>query len=458
MSKRKAQPKHADAWLKLLIRRKVKDEIKLVASFHNAAVIIQHELSGLFAWDEFRACVALRAPMPIVEGFELQSGGRGEGALLEEVDVDLVVSYLSKQWNIDVGHGTVAQAITFAARSASYHPVTEWLAGLRWDGVPRLDTWLVDLCEVADSPYARKVGTWFLCGAVNRVCVPGVKHDEMLVLEGPQGAGKSSAFKVLAGEWFSDSPLDLTNKDRFVQLRGNLIVEIAELDGFTKQEVTRVKAFMSSSVDDYRAPYARQNSKVPRQCVFGGTVNENEYLHDATGGRRFYPVRVGRVDLRALAMIREQLWAEAFHRWRTTDGAWKFRPEDYPGAREEQESRRRVDPWEPGIARWVMDAAPPITIQRILLEHLGIDRDRWGRTEETRVGKCLTALGYRSKQVRLHGVHVRVYVPSSRETQGEAQRETREETPPASQPSQPVTTGTPVQGCDASEAWNEGLS
>ena len=445
MKRAAKKPAHADAWEKLLTRHKNREkEVVIDSSFHNAALIVSHDLAGTFGWDEFRSCVVLRSVLPSVAGFESQGLAQVEGQPLTDTDVKLVDAYLAREWRLDLSHTTVASAITMAAKGASFHPVTEWLVTLRWDKTPRIDTWLIDFCGVEDTPYSRKVAAWFLCGAVGRVCTPGVKHDEMLVLEGLQGRGKSKAFRALAGEWFSDSPLEMGSKDRFIQLRGNWIVEIAELDGFTKAEVTKVKAYMSSSVDDYRPPFAMTNIKAPRQCVFAGTVNENEYLHDATGGRRFYPVKVTKqIDHEGIAMVREQLWAEALERW-SADSSWRFQSADYEAAKVEQEARRKVDPWEPGIDKWASEASGHVTIQRILFEHLGLSRDRWGRVEETRVGKCLTALGWIPKQIRVQGVRVRVYCRVDPGTD-----------PGVSQPSQPVTTCADSARCDSSEACSE---
>lgn len=221
---------------------------------------------------------------------------------------------------VDERFGFLAPETTFrntvedVARQNAFHPVRDYLDGLQWDGTPRLDSWLTTYAQAQDSDYVRGVAAIVLIAAVRRVRQPGVKFDTMLVLEGGQGSSKSSLLAMLATrpEWFNDNaPLGASAREAAEQLQGRLIVEIAELAGMSRREVEEVKAFLSRSTDRARAAYARSVTDVPRQCILVGTTNSERYLRDETGNRRFWPVKVGTIDLDALARDLDQIWAEA---------------------------------------------------------------------------------------------------------------------------------------------------
>jgi hypothetical protein len=208
--------------------------------------------------------------------------------------------------------------LTTRARQNSFHPVREYLKGLVWDSVPRLDDWLYTyagaVCHEDDDyiRYVRAVGRITLIAAVRRVRQPGCKFDEMLSLVSEtQGVGKSTLIAVLGGDWFSDNvELGLRPKEAAEQLDGVWIAEISELQG-RNNEVDRNKAFLSRTVDQARPAYGRRRVEKPRQCVFIGTTNKRKFLKDRTGNRRYLPVEVGRADIAALERDRDQLWAEA---------------------------------------------------------------------------------------------------------------------------------------------------
>jgi predicted P-loop ATPase len=181
-----------------------------------------------------------------------------------------------------------------------------------------------------------------------------VKADHMLILEGPQGARKSTAIKVLAGEqWFTDELPELGSKDAAIHMQGVWIVEIAELDAMSRAEVSRIKAFLTRTTDRFRPPYGRYTIEVPRQCVFAGTVNLDTCLRDETGNRRFWPLRSGTIDIDALVSDREQLWAEAVHRFREGAIWWIDDPALLAEAAAAQEARYQSDAWEDLIEHWL---------------------------------------------------------------------------------------------------------
>jgi len=250
------------------------------------------------------------------------------------------------------GFYSVAQTMHTAVRTLAnhhrFHPVRDYLDSLKWDGVPRIDTWLNVYGQAEDGEYVRAVGALVLIAAVRRVREPGCKFDEILVLENPeQGNNRSSALQVLAvkREWFSDNlPLGAPAKETIEALSGHWILEASELQGMRKGDIDKVKAFASRDTDRARMAYDRAVTEAPRQCVIIGTTNSERYLRDLTGNRRFWPVRVGRFDLDTLKRDRDQLWAEAAAR--EASGASIRLPEWlWPAAAAEQRERIVENPF-----------------------------------------------------------------------------------------------------------------
>ncbi len=227
------------------------------------------------------------------------------------------------------------------------HPVREYLDGLTWDTTPRLDAWLASYGGAPDSAYTRAVGALVLIAAVRRVRQPGCKFDELLVLESGQGTNKSTALRVLCRDegWFSDDlPLGARSKEVIESTQGKWLIEAAELVG--GRDVDKLKAFLSRQVDGpVRLAYGRVSTEVTRQFTVIGTTNKLQYLKDATGARRFWPVRIQRFDLGTLRRDRDQLWAEAAHREAAGDSI-RLDPTLWDAAADEQERRRDEDPWE----------------------------------------------------------------------------------------------------------------
>lgn len=224
---------------------------------------------------------------------------------------------------IDSHYGTFSQrnyqvAVTKVADDRSYHPIREYLSALpEWDGIDRVDSLLIDYLGAEDSAYVRAVTRKTLCAAVRRVQQPGCKFDSMLVLNGPQGIGKSTLIAKLAGEWFSDSLnlSDTKDKTAAEKLQGYWILEIGELAGLRKAEVETLRSFLSRQNDIYRASFGKRATPHLRQCIFFGTTNaESGYLRDTTGNRRFWPVKTpGGSRLHSWDLAQndiEQIWAE----------------------------------------------------------------------------------------------------------------------------------------------------
>ncbi|NSL72458.1 hypothetical protein C6Y62_11625 [Hyphomicrobium sulfonivorans] len=269
----------------------------------------------------------------------------------------------------DISPDLLSRYLGVLADRDTYHPVRDYLRDLSWDGASRLDGWLSTYAGATDTPLHSEFGRVTLLGAVHRVLNPGWKFDYMLVLEGPQNAGKSTLFRVLGGQWFTDQlNLGADAKHTIEASAGFWIVEVPELSGMARKEVERVKAQITTQADTARLAYARQPVTVPRQFVMVGTTNDAQYLRDLTGNRRFLPVTIGNVDLAALERDRDQLWAEAYHR-ATVDGeAALLRPDVLPAASAAQAARLVVDPWREQIE----DLLEGIEAGRILKD------DIWG--------------------------------------------------------------------------------
>ena len=226
-------------------------------------------------------------------------------------DDDVRTAAWLQRHGIMVSKEIADQAIQTIAQDHPFHPIRDYLNGLHWDKVPRIDYWLTLYMSVEPSRYVAAVGAKWLIGAVARVFKPGCKNDTCLVLEGPQGLLKSTALRTLAGSGFADEIADLGTKDAALQLRGVWIIELAELDAIGRAEASRIRHSPGRTTSRYRPPYGRHPIEVPRK-VFAGTVNHDDYLGDETGGRRFWPVvRCGKVEIEDLRQYRDQLWAEA---------------------------------------------------------------------------------------------------------------------------------------------------
>lgn len=254
-------------------------------------------------------------------------------------------------WGVEFSQPRMYDALFQCCIGTQFNPVTDYLKGLKWDGTKRLETWLIDLFGIADTPFAREVSKLILIAAVRRARKPGTKFDFCLVLEGIEGMNKSTVVRVMAecacANTFCDNPiLNLSTKEQMELLAGVWLYEIADLTGMRKAEVEKIKAFMSMQVDRGRPAYGREVTTQPRTCVFIATTNDTAYLQSQTGNRRFWPLRTKKAaDIEALHEIKNMLWAEAAQL--EAEGHSLQLPEHlWPDAAQEQEARRIADPWE----------------------------------------------------------------------------------------------------------------
>ena len=383
------RPPAAGGWKDYLART---ENGSLIAHMQNVELILGNDerWAGVISFSAFSSkIVKLRTPP--------YGGGTGDWGDIDDIRV---MKWLAQQYNLRVKASSVIEAVSVVAHDNSFHPVRNYLNKLVWDRVPRLDTWLNTVMGVAQSGYSAKVGKRWMISAVARVMRPGCKADSVMILEGGQGEGKSTAMRILGGDWFMDTPFALGDKDGFQAIRGKWIIELGELDSFNKAESTKAKQFFSASTDTYRESYGRRTNDVPRQCVFVGTTNQDEYLKDATGNRRYWPVACTKVDLEQLREIRDQLWAEAMFCYEAGEIWWVNRDETAMFS-EAQDERFVVDEWEGPILNWLEESQIGETTSgsEVLACALKLDFGHWGKPEQMRVGAIMHRLGWR--RVRL---------------------------------------------------------
>jgi predicted P-loop ATPase len=291
--------------------------------------------------------------------------------------VSQLQEWLQKHGLRKIGRDTVHQAVDYRAQERSFHPVRNYLRGLKWDGHERVPNWLNCYLRAEDTDYHRGIGRMFLVGMVARIFDPGCKSDYMLVLEGPQGVRKSTACEILGGEYYSDNLPDLIHgKDVAQHLRGKWLIEIAELSATSRAEDAALKAFISRRVERYRPSYGRAEVIEPRQCVFIGTTNKPVYLRDETGGRRFWPVKA----------------VAAYHA-----GAQWWPDGDFEAKhiKPQQDDRFESDAWEEAIKSYVQGSSR-VTVTEIAYIALGFEQmARVGTADQRRIAAVLHSIGWK---------------------------------------------------------------
>ncbi|MFG0291725.1 MAG: VapE domain-containing protein [Phycisphaerales bacterium JB050] len=366
---------------------------------HNVRVSLIKQ-SVKVEWDEF-------ADRNYIHGLP------GFGPHLDDAAIIRLRINALEKFNLAVAKETFHDIVCDFARANRRHPVREYLESVdgTWDGTPRVDSWLIDFAGAEDSVYTRAVSRLVLVAAVRRIRQPGCKFDEMPVLEGAQGGGKSSLLATLcpSEEWFTDDlPLDGDAK-RFIEaVKGKWIVEAGELKGMRKSEAGALKSMLSRRRDRARMAYGREPLDLPRQCVIFGSTNEDRYLKDTTGNRRYWPIRCGVLKVAALAGVRDQVWAEAVHREAEGESI-RLDPALYPKAAEAQGERQEVDPFVELLEPVLGDAVGKIPTQavwRFLGKHEAGQRSQ---EDMRRLGGVMRSLGWERKQVRFGEKGVKVY-------------------------------------------------
>ena len=296
---------------------------KVLTTRYNIRTILENDprLKKVFGYDLFSQRIAiLRKPF--------WRNKNNVGMYWTDGDDSQVRFFLETYFDID-NKTKIDDEISSVAEDNSFHKVREYLEKLKWDGVKRLDEIFIKYLGVEDTSYSRMITRKSLIAAVARVMKPGIKFDNMIVLTGQQGIGKSELLSRLGKDWFSDSLNDLQSKDSYEALRGYWILEIAELQALNKSEIAGAKKFISKKVDSFRVSYGRRTQDFPRQCIFFGTTNEKIFLKDKTGNRRFYPLSCS-FERRQKSVFEEknmdyeidQIWAEALVAWNNGESIW----------------------------------------------------------------------------------------------------------------------------------------
>lgn len=379
---------------------------------------------GVIAYDQF-ADFVIKAKAP---PWPAKAVSPSLGEWTDDDTTDTIHWLEREEHMLGVGLGAIEGAINVTAKASAFHPVRDYLSNLKWDGEPRIAKLLPTYFGAADNDYTRGVGKRWMISAVARAFEPGCQVDCAIILEGPQGIGKSTGLRSLvpSGKWYSDTGINMGEKDGFQSLRSVWIVGLDELDSLKRSEVTKTKTFISSRVDRYRPSFGRRAKDFPRQCVFVGSTNECEYFVDSTGNRRFWPVRVEHtIPTFAIVRDRDQLWAEAVVCYRAGQ-PWHIDTEELRVACEAQQAERvQGDPWEEVIGRWLdhphtAETLRPFAIGEegvltydILKHALGKKPEHVTKFDQMRVAQVLRTLGYdRGPMRREGGARVRRFLKS----------------------------------------------
>lgn len=303
-------------WQLLLKRNHQTGEVK--NTIDNVMLILEHDprIRGKFALNEFTGRGEILDVLP------WSTGGKETRRMWSDTDSNALYWWMEKTWGI-TGRGNIDSALDIHAKLHAFNPVVDYLTGIKWDRQPRLDTLFIDYLGAEDTPYTRAVTRKAFTAAVARAMTPGCKYDNMLILCGPQGIGKSTILDKMSHGWFNDSIRTFEGKEASELLQGVWIIEVAELDAFRRTDVSCIKQFLSLTSDRYRQAYGRNVTEFKRRCVFFGTCNNIDFLQDTTGNRRFWPV-----DTRAQTPTKDvfndltsdeidQVWAEAYFRFIT---------------------------------------------------------------------------------------------------------------------------------------------
>lgn len=391
-----------------MLREKFAEQIKptkdgknVPGTLANALVFFRYdpEWHGVLAFNEFTQRTVTKKSTP---------WGKPVGENWTDNDDRLALAWLQEHGCRLGSSQNAGEAVETVALENGFHPVKDYFQSLKWDGRPRLDTWLIEYAGAEDTAINRAFASRWMISAVARVMTPGCQVDSYLQLESPQGTGKSTLLRTLAGtEWFTDNISEMGTKDSRLELQGKLIIEIAELDRIKGRDNSRVKAFISARYDIYRPHYGRRTASFPRSCVFASTTNDYTSLTDESGARRTWPVRVGRIDIAAVQKNRDQLWAEAYVRYRKAESWYLNTRELLADAKRQQDLRYVPGPWDALIEEWLEDPAPKAIsgaklysqrgriLVREALEHaIGKPKENWTQPDLNAIVRCLVHNGY----------------------------------------------------------------
>ena len=356
-------------------------------------------------FNAFRYRIEWNSPPPAFNTFSVEAP-----ADFQDHDWIHVDQWFALNYGTGMKKPLLLDAIMAAAMQHAYNPVRDYLDALEWDGLPRVEGWLSTYLGAEETPETLAIGKMWLIQAIARIFQPGCQGDYTLILEGRQGLGKTSALRILAKDWFQGEIGDLRDKDARMNIQGMWIVEIGELDAFKGISSTRIKNFLTQTNDIFRRPYGSTTISHPRQCVFAGTTNQEAYLHDASGGRRFWPVRCKKILLYSLREDRSKLWAEAVQLYKNGEKWWP-NAEIEAGLVAEQDARYEDDPWDVRLGAFMAKQAAlrhPTTIDEIY-QDLEIAPERWNKSNATRIGIAVSRMGWKKRLFKGINYYVKDY-------------------------------------------------
>ena len=368
----------------LIVKQKADGTQTIPCRVHNLIVMLTHA-------DEFKGRIRFN---------EMTNQIRIDSDDAEESLTTKIKAQMEHHFSEKVGTNELMEALIVVAMNNKFHPVKDYLHSVKWDGEARVTHLFAEYFGAIDTPYASAVSQSFLVSAVARIMRPGCQVDTMVVLEGAQGAFKSSALiELFSPQYHAESTASVGDKDFFQNLRGKWLMEFGEMTGVTRADSNHIKQIITMRLDNYRPSYARFNKDFPRQSIFAGTTNESTYLKDATGARRYLPISCKKININRIKQDRDQLWAEALALFNASATWWEI-----PNSSEEQEKRYEADSWEANIYEWLSlnDSEFKVYPHRLttsaILSALKVDVSRQGRSEQTRAGAAMKRLGYKSHQ------------------------------------------------------------
>ena len=362
---------------------KITEKGAIAQTIENVVTILRHDpaVSGALALNEMDHNIVVRKSLP----------WRKITGASQWVDADdaALRFYLERTYGV-ASKDKIFDAVNVVAGENKFHPVREYLEGCSWDGVPRVETLLIDYLGAEDNAYTRAVTRKALAAAVARIYRPGCKFDYMLTIRGRQGLGKSAIIAKLGGEWFSDTFSTMQGKEAYEQVMGVWLMEVGELAGMRKAEAETIKLYISKQTDRFRPAYGRRLQEFPRQCIFIGTTNETQFLRDTTGNRRFWVVDTPNTPARDMweeltSETVRLIWAEAVEIYRKGEELYLSR-ELEKVAREVQEAYEEENP-KAGIVAEYLDRLLPEgwETQDIYTRRQWLETDVLGTTRRTTV-------------------------------------------------------------------------
>lgn len=348
-------------------------------------------LNSCFQYNEFSEDIEFR------EVPEWRSGAIVTEKISDD-DLTMLKLYLTITHEIEPTKTVLGEICYIISQQKKYHPIKQYIEKEKWDGIKRIDCWLIKSLGCEDNVYVRDIGSKFLIAAVNRIYNPGCKFDHMMILEGKQGIGKSTLLEELASKWYLDTTFENKDKDLVDSMNHAFIAEISELSGMNKKDVNWMRAFITRRIDDVRLSYAARSKKFKRKTVLVGTCNpsgNNTYLRDDTGNRRFWPVECSFVDLEYIKKNKHQLWAEAYEGYKKKERYYLDSPESLKILQKMHNDREFQGPNQFKVEQYLRDSSKNfVTTEELIERCLKITS-----TDDRILGRAYSIMGIQLKKM-----------------------------------------------------------